>query len=662
MTSTGRSDESGYGLSAGGAGRGGADNTDDQPDRNVTGTEMAGLSTEQSSRQAQHAHQAHQSAKARITAASTVAVTNHHQDTGNDYHDIVSNLLLHGNENDSDDGMVLSFASNDPAMGIGSLQNAEGKSLQIPHENTAAGLDGHNVSNGDNSVNDNNIDLASRNMNTMSDLNTSILDVFEVPETIDLVMDDMTHSLCDTTSHRKRKAELIDNDEHKARARREEKEAEVEAKREVKVKQRIEFEDTIDHLMVAGGYQRHIDWRLRVHDKLRASIDQPAWANNIHGKNNTSKTISNDHHDDISRNVFNNNHFSFARLQKLCLTPWDRSATNKKNEVHVNDILVYGRNGRAGPSWPAQVGFRLYSDQMWQTHYGDWIDNVTLSKSRLTSEYIHNLEQVELLPMVDPEIDDTLKYKTARDVPSDMLEKCWHRAVHAASALTEVQVPVMPDCDLSVSLGSINVDSFNLSNAGDGARKATHTGQRDQHDNMYNADMASLEEPVTVEEAIKQCERLRVRLTTVSPFVCPSCTIELVSEAKLHEHFYGTDKCRGCCWRLLHAKKVRIRRRLLESEVVSQADQLMRHVLRSVQKDQKSRCKKKANTDGTREKKCDWEYVLNLMWQTAPESVESTGIADGVVLESRDPPLLINRMVLEAASRRLINRYTHAPK
>lgn len=168
---------------------------------------------------------------------------------------------------------------------------------------------------------------------------------------------------------------------------------------------------------------------------------------------------------------------------------------------------------------------------------------------------------------------------------------------------------------------------------------------------------------------------------------------------------------KGCCWPLIRPRYLSLIGKLLQNHVQSQTDLLMTVVMAQAaaattlanrNKDKKPNCtsdvvinaKKKNVCNSTQSKPSimNWKDVSTFLQVTVDDTVafdetESAEVARHPVLESLQihtdvcttnneskhetsassssslsPPLLINKMVIDAASRRLINRYANVPR
>ena len=181
--------------------------------------------------------------------------------------------------------------------------------------------------------------------------------------------------------------------------------------------------------------------------------------------------------------------------------------------------------------------------------------------------------------------------------------------------------------------------------------------------------------------ALKKCEEWDIQLlpstrSSKHKFSCQNCQLKCDTHLKLDEHFHGIGNQEGCCWSVVHKKQREKLDNVLQEHIKCHIQTILELVM--------SKAKEKnpppssggdaSNNNNNHHKKrarlINWYDILEYMESEyrQAEPVEGSPTRDHPVLETMEivaspyrSPLVLNRMVLEALRRRLIERYADIP-
>ena len=430
----------------------------------------------------------------------------------------------------------------------------------------------------------------------------------------------------------------------------------------------LKVQDALEHIIVTGAKVRRDDWRRREFEQREESRSTPDALRCPPLNATEAATI----------------YGSQKRKRK-------RKGPTNTVVCHAEDLRIYGKrhNSHLPPfmftpktKQSEKQKERRSDDSEWNFEHGDSIPPILFRMARLSDEYP---SEEQLSRFHDPtailsksftSTDITLE---EQDVPRALIEKCWERAVHIAS-----NTMVAPVAAASKSMTEVEIPSG----------PATF---RQQPSSSMPFDSNT---PLSREICREKCESLGVDIESlraklkptdaVSETTCPRCTRSFSTTDELLNHFYGTTHTIGCCRALIRPRHLALIRNLLQAYTESQTDQLG-VVLLSQEATDGQKGDSEQNNKQQREQ-YDWRDVRRSMEYAVENSTlipnessssdprtdarhpvqESMDIPSGKSISNDDEeeeatnsqaalPLMLNPMVLEAANRRLIDRYADIP-
>ena len=375
------------------------------------------------------------------------------------------------------------------------------------------------------------------------------------------------------------------------------------------------------------------------------------------------------------------------------MKPWPSSSGRQQQQQQQQDKQKKNRS----------------DDSEWNVEHGDSVPPVLFRMARLSQEYpteeqlrIFNdpkSSRMKSLQSTDITLDET-------DVPRALIERCWERAVHAAS-----NAMVAPVATKTTSVGA-------------GASTTNH-GPNHQH----RSSQFDINTPLSQESCQIKCESLGIDIesqradavsteaarsattsssSTSSSTTCPRCTRSFQTSEELLCHYYGNVEKRGCCRALVRPRHLELVRNLLQHHVQSQTDQLLNVVMSQAATDQDKNDNndddidddsadastnssdeepKTARTKRKQQLILGWKDVRYFLKSTLEDSASipieasttyrrtearhpvqqslqttTTSGNDESTSTTQPPPLMLNPMILEAVNRRLIDRYADVPR
>jgi hypothetical protein len=359
---------------------------------------------------------------------------------------------------------------------------------------------------------------------------------------------------------------------------------------------------------------------------------------------------------------------------------WGRYPGSKV--CHAEDLRIYGgKRNRYHPqqlvpsssNHPHQKGV----DSEWNLEHGDSIPPIMFRMARLSQEYsledelkrFHNepwAAFAKSLTSTDVTIDQ-------RDVPRALIEKCWERAVHIAS--NTMVVPIT---------------------ATTSAATATKPSAQETADSKrtYSSPRSTGKSPRLDREARrKQCESLGIDIESLrtkmrakqggawakednsgdEETTCPRCTRAFPTTEALLDHYYGS-----CCQDMIRPRHLDLIRSLLQTHAESQLDQIgnlflsqavavnsrakldWRDVRRCLQTAVETSTPIPTNGAAHRQRS-EPRHPVQESIHVASAGGNGAADADSSRHDHQQPPLMLNRMILEAVNRRLIDRYADLP-
>jgi len=480
---------------------------------------------------------------------------------------------------------------------------------------------------------------------------------------------------------KKKKKEKVKKDDEKKRKR------VSEQRKKITDPEVLKVQNALEHVIVIGAKVRRDNWR---HQEFIRRSQQDL----IIGCPSVDITKQKDY--DIGGN-------STRRRQRK----------RQQKLVHAEDIRIYG-NSREGPfkrgipmnPWPSEDVGKMETnvhhhqqqqrkrsdDSEWNVEHGDSIPPVLFRMARLSQEYpseerlrIFNdasLSRTKTLQSTNITLDEA-------SVPRALIERCWERAVHAAS--NSMFAPITAKVTSQTSESNNHLTS-----------KMKQSTTRSCY--QYPSSQFDLNTPLSQESCRIKCKSLgidieseRAKTMAISKGeatltkTCPRCTRSFETSNELESHYYGNGATGGCWRPLVRPRHLDLIDKLLQSHVQSQTDLLLNVIMTQATTDQTDNDvdvnnKNNASTriseesivaNKKRKRLLSWKDVSSCLKDALDDTsvlpIESTtnrvntrhAVQQSIQTTDNNestPPLILNQMVLDAANRRLIDRYANVPR
>lgn len=329
---------------------------------------------------------------------------------------------------------------------------------------------------------------------------------------------------------------------------------------------------------------------------------------------------------------------------------WERIV----RDVHPHDIRLYGMKGNPPPPWPnhhfpinvRQQGDSIVADETtWEREQGDAVNPVVFSATRLAQS----------LP-TDPAVRKRLAsqentdngLERSQETPRAFLLHCWDRAMHAASACSQVEV------------SSCTVDDVGKK---EDDRRGTYS---DLASNTADRTLSHQQRFIR-EHTEARSKSLHLQLE-IETRMCPCCKATFSTSSTLADHYYGTSKVRGCSWHRIDEKERGLIAGVLHNHAQAQVTEAVRFFM-----NQSVEAARKLVQSGVEKQTLNWRYVLGLFeskferprkkFRVDP-GVQSTAepLYESMAISPEGVPVLCNPQLLTAVRRRLAERYTKVPR
>jgi hypothetical protein len=307
------------------------------------------------------------------------------------------------------------------------------------------------------------------------------------------------------------------------------------------------------------------------------------------------------------------------------------SFPNNNKKIHVADEYTYISSGFRSKTRTTAMAAATVDDP-WDVLYGDSIHPVAFADAKLSKKRKRQRTADEEATMngTNRSIETTsCSIITKEDGSRALLNRCWQRAMHAAS--NQIMMDTQEDEKLP-------------------ARDTNLNPNEDTQPEDYSPD-----------RAIAKCKALGLRLSLRpnddkdeghSPQIriCLSCNITAFeTNEQVHRHYYGMPNQRGCCWRLIVDREHDLIRRALQGEM----KMVIQYVGRSI--------RAHASRRMTAESPLDWKEVLAALQNAvaARGSTRQPTFLVGSVSESSvpTPPNVVDASLMERLQDRLLDRY-----
>ncbi|OEU12580.1 hypothetical protein FRACYDRAFT_243832 [Fragilariopsis cylindrus CCMP1102] len=423
------------------------------------------------------------------------------------------------------------------------------------------------------------------------------------------------------------------------------------------------IQDALEHVVVTGAKVRRENWRLQKF--LRSSQ---------HDQDRGVEYIR----------IYGNN--KDGPFKRGCpMKPWPlEGVTTKKVENHH----IHRQQNR-------KTKTRKSDDTEWNVEHGDSVPPILFRMARLSQEYpseeqlrIFNkdasLSRMKTLQSTDITLDET-------DIPRALIERCWERAVHAAS--NSMFAPIAATTTTATTTNQTpSMIPVQQSTSSRPCHQLHHTGLQ-----------IDMNKPLSQESCRIKCKSLGIDIeserakaiaiseeatASASASACPRCFRSFENSDGLQEHYYGNDTTKGCCWPLVRPQHLELIDKLLQSRVQSQTDQLLNVIMTQAaapstnndadEIDDENTASKERNVTNKKPKRLlDWKNVRSFLQGALDDSTSlpigaSNGRIDArhsvqqslqtTVSNESEPPLILNQMVLDAVNRRLVDRYANVPR
>jgi hypothetical protein len=204
-----------------------------------------------------------------------------------------------------------------------------------------------------------------------------------------------------------------------------------------------------------------------------------------------------------------------------------------------------------------------------------------------------------------------------------LLLRSWERAMSIASNT----IPATLSLHESIEAPSMGAERSETSGLGSSANQPLAASQLARSPRLLTRSMAA-----------KQCQLLQLDLgDDPNGLTCRTCAVSFETRRRVLDHYYGDDKVRGCCWILIRRKQQQLIRRALEDEAENQSRRLVRSLSGQLQQQRQEI------------EPWDWQDVLEAL----DRSLQGSEV---------DPGGLLSNRAIDAAARRLAERYADVPR
>jgi hypothetical protein len=137
---------------------------------------------------------------------------------------------------------------------------------------------------------------------------------------------------------------------------------------------------------------------------------------------------------------------------------------------------------------------------------------------------------------------------------------------------------------------------------------------------------------------MEQCQLLDLDLDDdPNSRTCRTCAVSFESRRRVLDHYYGDDKVRGCCWILIRQKQQQLFRRAVQDQVEYQASRLLLSLSGQLGQHQPGI------------ETWDWQDILEVLERPLQGNEDAPGGR-------------LSNQVIDAATRRLVERYANVPR
>ena len=458
----------------------------------------------------------------------------------------------------------------------------------------------------------------------------------------------------------------------------------------------------VEHLIITGNYYRHQQWRVREWERNENRRNSP-----VDRLNEAAGMTTHKRRKRSSPDALPTNERTISSLTREMPATTSPTSSQPHFILHAQDARLYNpsnekkmNEGMEPDLWPkttyAMAKEAPLSDQRWDEELSDSIHPVEFSILRLSN--VSPSSNDDPPPMeFSPQNHDTAALShinSSACTARAMLLHCWERAVHAAATTLIVEpqqqpVPVTPNAATTATDTS---NSNSNKRTRDEAIRLCQNLQiqecrprqslpsQDQQQSFGTATTKSMNDPTPTDHD-----------DDIENYQCCHCHKEFTTKQRLHDHFYGTehasqpDDC--CSWMCIDAQRRTNTASILETEVMTLSQQLVRHILfhPDLKRLHTSSSSRNSNDHTHIPKFLDGFDVLQMIQEdlltsrmistagsdrnlSAATSAHGTSdMDDNVVFETLEvsideSPLPINAAVLEAVRFRLIDRYGKIPR
>jgi hypothetical protein len=448
------------------------------------------------------------------------------------------------------------------------------------------------------------------------------------------------------------------------------------------------LKETVEHLVVVGNHHRHQNWRRNEHEKTSRAAASAALSSSLQEEEG-----------------------KYANEEVTGLPAPEQEPKGRALLLHAEDLQIYGRLGLDDyVPWPnphekQRRRMCVVSDKAWEEKWGDSVNPCAFSAQRLSAA-VSSLDETAAGAKADLLHPDQMPQSVdLSQATRSILLRCWHRAVHAASKVTVLDVDKLAkehatapstgdgnEGDLTASpslLPNLDADAY-IDDLPSGqpvsdllehsSSDDSNSSSDDSHSSLPERTAPSSqpvgEPPVALltamasasrdadafspERAKVECDRLGILLVAQQegPFCCPVCRTDMGTWDLLQSHYYGMLNARGCAWARIQRGKEKLLDETLQSEVALQIKQLVRLVgVRSLEKilqQNKQAPSEASNPVGMEETgpltrpPLDWKHVESILTEvvasarsTRREGEETPSDWTAPILETTHTPLSI---------------------
>lgn len=245
---------------------------------------------------------------------------------------------------------------------------------------------------------------------------------------------------------------------------------------------------------------------------------------------------------------------------------YENGSIERKKRTHVADERLYTIPSKN----KSTATINAAAAESWDLYHGDTIHPIAFADAKLASRKRQRRSSAindDAMNGKNLSVDTTSCHVDKTDVPRQLVNHCWQRAINAVS-------------------NPITIDENMDNDQEEGPRKFPASAR-----SRINDDLRMPEGDYSPERAMAKCEAMDLHLIVLKDShdggaiipnnrMCPSCEVTTFdTNEEVHRHYYGTHKHRGCCWRRIDQRHHDLVARALQGEVKAIIKKVARSIL-----------------------------------------------------------------------------------